>query len=51
MPFSPPGDLHDPGIEPVSPALAVGFFMAESQGNPALDLGPSPSQDDLKSSR
>jgi len=29
MPFSPPGDLPDPGIEPVvlkSPALAGGFF-------------------------
>ena len=30
MPFSPPGDLPDPGIEPVvlkSPALAGGFFL------------------------
>ena len=29
LPFSPPGDLPDPGIEPVSlecPALAGGFF-------------------------
>ena len=24
--FPPPGDLSDPGIEPMSPALAGGFF-------------------------
>ena len=28
LPFSLPGDLSDPGIESVSPALAVGFFTA-----------------------
>ena len=30
LPCPPPGDLHDPGIEPVSlpaPALAGGFFI------------------------
>ena len=26
LPFPPPGDLPDPGIEPVSPAFASGFF-------------------------
>ena len=26
MPFSPPGDLLDPGVEPMSPALAGEFF-------------------------
>ena len=26
LPFASPGDLPDPGIEPVSPALAGGFF-------------------------
>ena len=26
LPFPPPGDFPDPGIEPVSPALAGGFF-------------------------
>ena len=26
LPCPPPGDLPDPGIEPVSPALADGFF-------------------------
>ena len=26
LPFPPPGDLPDPGIEPASPALAGGFF-------------------------
>ena len=29
LPFPPPGDLPDPGIEPRSPALAGGFFTTE----------------------
>ena len=35
LPFPPPGDLPDPGIEPESsvfPVLAGGFFTAESLG-------------------
>ena len=35
LPFSTPGDLPDPGIEPVSlvsPALAGGFFTSEPPG-------------------
>ena len=32
--FPSPGDLPCPGIEPMSPALAGGFFTTESQGNP-----------------
>ena len=27
LPFPAPGDLPDPGIEPVPPALAGGFFF------------------------
>ena len=34
LPFPPPGDLPDPGMEPVSPALEGGFFTAESPGKP-----------------
>ena len=34
LPFHPPGDLPDPGIEPVSPALAGGFFTTETPGKP-----------------
>ena len=37
LPFPPPGDLPDPGIEPRSPeplALAGGFFATESPGKP-----------------
>ena len=34
VPFPSPGDLPDPGMEPVSPALAGGFFTSESQGKP-----------------
>ena len=39
LPFSPPGDLTDPGIEPVSPmapALSEKFFTAEPQGEALL---------------
>ena len=32
FPFSSPGDLPDPGIEPVSPALAGVFFTTELPG-------------------
>ena len=32
LPFSTPGDLPDPGIEPTSPALAGGFFTTEPPG-------------------
>ena len=32
MPFPSLGDLPDPGTEPVSPALAGGFFTTKSPG-------------------
>ena len=32
LPFPPPGDLPDPGIEPESPALAGKFFTTEPPG-------------------
>ena len=32
LPFPPPGDLPDPGVEPGSPALAGGFFTTEPPG-------------------
>ena len=35
LPFPPPGDLPDPGIEPVSPASACGFFTTERPGKPS----------------
>ena len=34
LPFPSPGDLPDPRIEPVSPALAGRFFTAEPPGKP-----------------
>ena len=34
LPFPTPGDLPDLGIEPMSPALAGGFFTAEPPGKP-----------------
>ena len=36
LPFPSPGNLPDPEIELVSPALAGGFFTAEPAGKPAL---------------
>ena len=35
LPFSSPGDLPNSGIEPLSPALAVGYFTSESPGKPS----------------
>jgi len=34
FPFPSPGDLLDPGIKPVSPALAGGFFTTDAPGSP-----------------
>ena len=34
-----PGDLPDPGIKPVSQALAGGFFTTETPGKPLLIRG------------
>ena len=38
LPFPNPGDLPDPGIEPVSPALAGRFFTTELCGKPYISL-------------
>ena len=35
LPFPYPGDLPNPGIELMSPALAGGFFTAEPPGKPS----------------
>ena len=32
LPFPPPGDLPDPGVEPESPTLAVEFFATVPPG-------------------
>ena len=34
LPLSSPGDLPDPGIKPISPALAGRFFISEPPGKP-----------------
>ena len=41
MPFSSRGDLSDPGIEPMSPELAGGFFTTELPEKPINGLGGS----------
>ena len=33
LPFPSPGDLPDPGIKPMSPALVGGFFTTKLQGH------------------
>ena len=36
LPFPPPGNLPDAGIEPASPALGGGSFTPESPGKPSV---------------
>ena len=36
QPFLSPGELPNPGTEPVSPALAGGFFTTEPPGKSAV---------------
>ena len=36
LPFLSPGVLPDPGIEPLSPALADGFYTTEPPGKPPV---------------
>ena len=38
LPFPPLGDLPNPGIKPVSPALAGRFFTNEPPGNPKCKI-------------
>ena len=38
LPFLSPGDLPDPGIEPVYPALAGRFFTTEPPGKPSAQF-------------
>ena len=41
LPFSPPGDLPNPEVEAVSPALAGRFFTTEPPGKPNITYGIS----------
>ena len=41
LPFPSPGDLPDPGIEPMSPALPDGFFTAEPPGKVPMNGLPN----------
>ena len=38
LPFLPPEDFPDPGIEPTSPALAGGFFTTEPPGKSSTNV-------------
>ena len=35
LPFPSPGNLPDPGIKPISPALVGGFLTTEPPGKPS----------------
>ena len=37
LPFPSPGDLPGPGIKPVFPSLASGFFTTEPPGKPKVE--------------
>ena len=37
LPFSSPGDLHNPGIEPGSPVLQADSLLSEPPGKPPLN--------------
>ena len=41
LPFPPPGDLPDPGIEPVSPALQVDSLPLSHQGSIKMCIFPT----------
>ena len=41
VPFPPPGDLPDPGIEPGSPALWADSLPTEPSGKPQMKALPS----------
>ena len=38
LPFPSPGDLHNPGIEPRSPALQADALPSEPQGKPDVTI-------------
>ena len=38
LPFPPPGDFPDSGMESKSPALTGGFFTTEPLGKPTVPL-------------
>ena len=40
LPFPLPGDLPNPEIEPLSPAMADGFFTNEPPGKPQPECVP-----------
>ena len=40
-PFPFPGDLPDPGIKPVSPALAGELFITEPPGKSSIEERPN----------
>ena len=40
LPIPSPGDLPNPGIETVSPALTGGLFTTEPSGKPHVSLSP-----------
>ena len=42
VPLPSPGDLPDPGLQPVSPISAYGFFTTEPPGKPVVESISAP---------
>ena len=45
LPFPSPGDLPNPGIEPMSPKLQADALSSEPPGNPEIVLDPASNKD------
>ena len=48
--FPSPGDLPDPGIEPVFPALASGFSTTEPSGKPPAQIVSEKNKEEARTS-
>ena len=46
--FPPPGDIPNPGIKPVFPALHGGFFTTGPRGKPLVQLQTLAQKDSIK---
>ena len=51
MPFPPPGDLPNPGIEPRSPAWAGRFFTADPPGKPRIGVAEGKKKKERKTEK
>ena len=50
LPFPTPGDLPNPRIEPISPALTGRFFTTEPPGKPTMEYDSAMKKNEIMSS-